>query len=209
MALEPRTERHLLPCGRDLEDLWEHNAALADSRLDEHERTCAHCQSARSSLQALAAATRAVYEDESLSPPRALRGRIMDAVRAEVRRVDRLPLPPGEFGPVEVSEQAAAVVLRFAADTVEGIRARHCRLRAAEPPSVRVADSAARQDRGAGPIWVDLSIAIRYSQHTTLALLDAVRTRVAAAAAAQVGLNVTRIDIEVEDLYHDRGDRQP
>ncbi len=189
MALTSRADEHLLPCGRHLEDLWDHLDVAAEA-ADEHERTCPHCQTARSSLRALADATRAVYQDESLTPPPALRGRIMAAVRAEVRRGDRLQLPPGEYGPVDVSEQAVAVVLRFAADTVVGVRALRCRLHpTGEPATVRV----------------HLSIALRYGPSTTLDLVEAVRARVAAAAAAQVGLDVDRVDIEVEDVYHDDG----
>lgn len=201
MALTSRTEGHVLPCGRRLDDLWDRMDAFGGAPVDEHERICPHCQTSRSSLQALAKATRAVYEDESLTPSPALRGRIMAAVRAEVRRGNRLPLPRGEFGPVDVSEQAVAVVLRFAADTVEGVRARRCRLHFTQRPIAggcvaEIADAA-------GPIRVDLSIAIRYSRDTTPELVEAVRARVAAAAAAQVGIQVAEIDIEVEDVYHD------
>ncbi len=203
MALTSRTDGHLLPCGRRLEDLWDRLDVPVDASPDAHERTCPHCQTARSSLQALAEATRAVYEDESLSPPPALRGRIMAAVRAEVRRGDHLPLPAGELGPVDVSEQAVAVVLRFAADSVEGVRARRCRVHGTERPTGE--ESAAGVARSASPVRVDLSIAIRYSRDTTRELVEVVRARVAAAAAAQVGLPVARIDIEVEDVYRDDG----
>jgi len=199
MALTSRTEGHLLPCGRSLEDLWNRLDPPAESAADDHERSCPHCQTARSSLQALADATRAVFEDDSLTPPPALRGRIMAVVRAEVRRHGNLlPLPPGEFGPIEVSGDAVAVVLRLAADTVEGVRARHCRLHLTErPPGAASAEPA----DGPASVRVDLSIAIRYSQDTTVELVELVRDRVAAAAAAEIGLPVSGIDIEVEDVY--------
>lgn len=196
MALN-RTEEHLLPCERRLEDLWDR----MDSPADEHQRTCPHCQTARASLHSLAEATRALYEDKLLAPPLDLRGRIMAAVRAEVRRGRRLPLPGGEFGPVDVSEQAVAVVLRYAADTVEGVRARRCQFHFTERASSNTA--AGWPAEGAGPLRVELSIAIRYSSTTTLGLVEEVRTRVAAAADAQVGLRVAQIDIVVEDIYRD------
>lgn len=197
MALTSRTNGHLLPCGRPVEGMWER---LEDPGAvpDDHERECPHCQTARSSLLALAEATRAVLADEALGPPPALHARIMSAVRAEVRRGQRLPLTPGRLGPVDVSEQAVAVVLRFAADAVDGVRARRCRLlldgasSGTTPSGVPTAPTALR---------VEMSLALRYAPGTSIALADAVRARVVAAADAHVGLDVTRVDIEVEDVY--------
>lgn len=197
------TEGHLLPCGRRLEDVWDRLDARPATPVDKHERSCPHCQTARSSLQALAEATRAVCEDTSLTPSPTLQGRIMSAVRAEVRRGARLPLPPGELGPVDVSEQAVATVLRFAADTIDGVRARRCRLQRTEAPTT--GEPVDTWAGGTSPVRVDISIAIRYSRSTTRELVETVRARVAAVAAAQVGLNVFAIDIEVEDVYRDGG----
>lgn len=196
MALTSRTEGHVLPCGRRLEDLWDRMATRTGVPPDDHERACEHCRAARSSLQALAEATRAVYEDESLVPTAGLRNRIMDAVRAEVRRGDRLPLPSGELGPVDVSEQAVAVVLRFAADTVEGVRARRCKVHPLDEGG----------PAGGSPARVEMSISMRYSRSTSWDLVEDVRARVVAAADAHVGLDVTRIDIEIEDVYRDHDD---
>lgn len=199
MALTSRTGGHLLPCGRHLEDLLDRLDSAAGAPPDEHENACPHCRTARSSLQALAEATRAVYEDTSLTPSLALRERILATVRAELRRGERLPLPPGDFGPVDVSEQAVAVVLRFAADTVEGVRARRCRLHSTV--GTRPTGSA----EGVASVKVELSIAIRYGPDASLQLVEAVRARVSAAAAAQIGLHVSEIDITIEDVYWDGG----
>lgn len=205
MALRSRTAAHVLPCGRTLDDLWDDlwddltdeptddrsggstgDHAAASRGQDAHPRHCPHCRTARSSLHALAAATRAVYDDDkSLAPPPTLQGRIMSAVRAEVRRSNRFPLEPGPHGPVDVSAQAVAVVLRFAADSVDGVRARRCRLREVEGGAVRV----------------DLSLSLRFGPGTSTATVEVVRRRVTAAASAQVGLDVDGVDIEVEDLW--------
>lgn len=185
MALSSRTGAHVLPCGRHVEDLWDGMHAAGAS--DPHVRDCPHCRTALASLTALAEATRAVYDDESLTPPPTLQSRIMTAVRADVRRTSRLPLVEGEHGPVDISEQAVAAVLRFAADSVDGVRARRCRLQ--------------RLDSGA--VQVDLSISVRFSDGTSVSTVDLVRDRVRAVAVAQVGLAVDRIDIEVEDVWDD------
>lgn len=195
MALTSQTDgRHVLPCGRDIEDLWRRLPAAADPPADTHEAGCPHCRTARASLLALADATRAVFDDRSLVPSPALRDRIMSAVRAEVRRGQRLPLPSGALGPVDVSEQAVATVLRFAADTIDGVRARRCRLRRIDG-----------DEHPQGSVLVEMSVALRYRADTGIDLVAAVRERVVAAAQAHVGLEVTRVDVEVEDVYLDRG----
>lgn len=207
MALTNRTEGHVLPCGRLLEDLWDRITGSRPPAVDEHELACPHCRTARASLEALAAATEAVYADQSLVAPAGLRGKIMDAVRAEIRRVDRLPLPAGELGPVDVSQQAVAAVLRFAADTVVGVRARRCRLHPVPDGVTGPAPAGTGSTSAAVPAaaTVEMSIAIRFGPGTSAAAVDAVRVRVRAAAEAQVGLVVGRIDIEVEDVYVDEG----
>lgn len=188
MALSSRTDAGALPCGRRVEDLWDLVDDPAAVR-DAHVAGCPHCRTAMAGLAALAEATRAVFEDESLTPSTSLQGRIMAAVRADVRRVSRLPLTPGEHGPVDVSEQAVAAVLRFAADSVDGVRARRCRLE--------------RLDTGA--VRVDLSIAVRFSGGTSVRTVQLVRERVGAVAVAHVGLVVDGIDVEVEDVWDDEG----
>jgi hypothetical protein len=112
----------------------------------------------------------------------------MSAVRAEVRRRDMLPLPTSEPGPLRVSEQAVAAVLRFAADGVPGVRARRCR--------VTVSPAA----DGEMLLAVELGIAVSYHAFAADALA-VVRTRVTAAASGRVGLRVTRLDLTVTDLY--------
>ena len=73
----------------------------------------------------------------------------MQAVRAEGRRGAALPLVPTDdtgaaddagLGPVDISEQAVAAVVRYAADTVDGVRARSCRVIAdpADPLGLRI-----------------------------------------------------------------------
>ncbi|WP_279580322.1 hypothetical protein [Fodinicola feengrottensis] len=113
----------------------------------------------------------------------------MAAVRADIRRRDMLPLSGG----VEVSEQAVAAVLRFAADGVQGVRARRCRLRVT----------------GLGPdgeplVEAELTLAVSYLSHTHEAV-ELVRERASAACTARVGFRLARLDLLVDDLYE--GDR--
>lgn len=169
-------QAYLLPCGRDVEDVWAH----LDGG-DDHDRTCPHCQSTRQSLSVLRGLTKELAEEDT-APSRDLTGRIMAAVRAEIRRHELLGPPDG----VRVSAQAVAAVLRFAADGVPGVRARRCRV-----------TDAPGDDRA---IEVTLTIAVEFGLFA-LAALDEVRDRVATAAEAQVGVRLASLDLSVDDLY--------
>ncbi|HEY1916496.1 MAG TPA: Asp23/Gls24 family envelope stress response protein [Streptosporangiaceae bacterium] len=186
MAMNPATQEYLLPCGRDVETVWERLADVEAGRADEHELACPHCRQARAGLLAVRAATQELISDDA-EPSASLTGRIMSAVRADVRRRDLLPLPTAEPGPLRISEQAVAAVLRFAADGVPGVRARRCR--------VSVADT-----KGEVALTIELAIAVSYGAFAADAL-DVVRERVIAAAARRIGIRVDRLDLTVTDLY--------
>lgn len=198
--MNPETQGYLLPCGRDLETVWERLADVEAGRGDEHDLTCPDCRDARASLVALRELTGELLADTAEPTPH-LTGRIMAAVRAEVRRRhDMVPLPTAEPGLVRISEHAVAAVLRFAADSVEGVRARRCRV---HDVRVRAADRGG--DTGGGEegelmLVVELSVAVSYQSFAWRAL-DLVRERVTAAAATRIGPRVHRLDLIVEDVF--------
>ncbi|MFC4377270.1 Asp23/Gls24 family envelope stress response protein [Nocardia halotolerans] len=180
---------YLLPCGRGLEQVWD---SLDDSEADAHESSCPHCAAARESLLTLRNATRELV-DEPDPPPPDLFGRIMSAVRADVRRGRTLTLDTPHPGAIQVSEQAIAVVLRFAADTVDGVRARGCRVHSSEPG-----------DDGELVIAVEMSIAVRHDVPDIDDVVTLVRERVRAAASARVGVRLGTLDLVVADLYEEQ-----
>ena len=187
MAMNPTTQDYLLPCGRDVETVWERLSDVEAGYADEHELTCPHCSQARAGLLAVRAATEELISDEA-EPSAGLTGRIMSAVRADIRRRDLLPLATSQDGPLRISEQAVAAVLRFAADGVPGVRARRCQVSAAAAANGEVA------------LTVELGIAVSYGAFAADAL-DVVRERVSAAAASRIGTRVDRLDLTVTDLY--------
>jgi hypothetical protein len=178
-----------LPCDRDLELVWERLDAVGEGLADEHELTCPHCRTARESLLALREATSELVAEVEQPPPDLL-GRIMSAVRAEVRRGQMVGLPTTEPGVVEVSEQAVAVVLRYAADSAGGVRARRCRVR-----------TVGLGEAGESLVEVELTLAVSVRNATGGETLDRVRARVSAAAAARVGLRLVKLDLLVDDIY--------
>lgn len=191
MAVNPETQGYLLPCGRDVETVWERLADVTAGRVDQHDLTCPDCRDARASLMALRDVTEELLADTAEPTPH-LTGRIMAAVRAEVRRRhDMVPLPTAEPGRVRISEDAVAAVLRFAADSVAGVRARRCRVRAADTGA---------DENGEPMLVVELSVAVSYESFAWRAL-DLVRERVTAAATTRIGPRVHRLDLIVEDVY--------
>lgn len=182
MAVNSRTDGHPLPCGRLVEDLFDD---LEAGRPDAHSAGCEHCATARRSLHQLAEATRLLVDDPAEPPPRLL-DRVMSAVRAELRRGTMLPLS-AELGPADVAEQAVAVVLRYAADSVPGVWARSCRV---DPEPDRP-----------GAAWIRMTLSLRFGTGPAQPLLAEVRRRVSTALSGQVGLQAHTIDLELVDIW--------
>jgi len=192
--VNPETPGYLLPCGRDVETVWERLTVVATGRGDEHDLTCPDCRDARASLNALREVTGDLIADTAEPAPH-LTGRVMAAIRAEVRRRhDMVPLPTTEPGQVRISEHAVAAILRFAADSVAGVRARRCRVHAFR---VQAADA---DEEGEPMLVIKLSVAVSY-QIFAWRVLDLVRERVTMAAATRIGPRLHRLDLIIEDIY--------
>ncbi|MBV9795282.1 MAG: Asp23/Gls24 family envelope stress response protein [Actinobacteria bacterium] len=183
MAIEGVDEAYLLPCGQDAAILWEH---VTVGQLDEHELDCPHCQAASAGFVALREATGELAEAE-LAPPRDLTERIMRAVRTERRRDAFIPIADNDLGPIRVAAQAAAVVVRFAADQTDGVTARSCTV---------------QQLPGEPDGWcaVRLEVALRYGVDG-MAAVDRIRELVGAAARELAGFEPAWIDVTVVDIW--------
>ena len=185
MAIKGVDDPYLLPCGQDAAILWEH---VSVGQLDEHELDCPHCQAASAGFEALREATGELTEVD-LAPPRDLTERIMRAVRTERRRDASIPIADNDLGPIRVAAQAAAVVVRFAADQTDGVTARSC---------------AVEQLDGEPDGWcaVRLQIALRYGVDG-MAAAARIRELVGTAARELAGFEPARIDITVVDIWQE------
>jgi len=174
-------ERHALPCGRSVEDVHDE---LEAGRPSAHTLDCPHCTTAVTSLELLAEATRELIDDP-VPPPAGLFDRILDAVRVDLTAAETLPLPPAGDG-VDISTHALAAVLRYAVDSVEGLRAHRCRVEPVpgRPTAVRVC----------------MSVSLAYANGRIDALAIA-RERVRAALSERIGLDLDRLDLELVDLW--------
>jgi hypothetical protein len=178
------TTTHALPCGRTVEQVW---ADVESGRAGPHP-DCPHCGTARRSLDQLAEATRALVDDPA-EPGTSLLDRIMDAVRADIGLGESIALPaPG--GGVDISVHALSAVLRFAVDTVDGVRAHRCRVTVddTDPYAVHVA----------------ISVSLRFGSGRVQAL-DEVRDRAEAALSDRVGLRLRSLGLDVVDVWQDGG----
>lgn len=175
--------RHGLPCGRSVEDVW---AEIEAGEAGAHTAGCPHCSTARDSLDRLAEATRELVDDP-IEPPAGLLDRVLGAVRADLAQSDALALPVPAGG-VDMSTRALAAVLRYAVDTVAGLRAHRCRI---EPVAGR-------------PDLVHVWMSVSLNYHSGRADgLDQARGRIRAALSDRVGLGLAGLDLEIGDVWLD------
>lgn len=175
-----RTE-HSLPCRRSVEQVWEDR----DAGRAAPDPNCPHCATARRSLDQLAEATQLLVDDPA-EPDSTLLDRIMAAVRADLSQTDTIALPaPG----VDVSTQALAAVLRFAVDSVDGVRAQRCTVVAAVD-----------RTRELDAVDVTMTVSLRFGSGEIEALRE-VRQRVGTALSSRIGLRLGRLDLEVADVW--------
>ncbi|MGW0771317.1 hypothetical protein [Streptomyces sp. NPDC002676] len=171
----------MLPCGRLLSRVWE-QARDAAPAADPHAVSCPHCRDAVEGLAAVDAATLALRAEDTPGL-HALADRVMNIVKAEVRLGRLLPLADPDRD-LRITENAAARVLRQAADTIPGARAAGCRLvPEGEGADVRVAMTLAAT--------LDRPLPDRVHE---------VRRAVLHSAEQALGLALTTVDITVVDV---------
>ena len=186
MALENRGPLPL--CGRTAARVWQ----SMDGPPDAHTLSCPDCRQARRRLEALHAATEALREHDrrhpAFRPPRGLKQTVLEAAGSQIRRNRSLSLAGPRTGAVEVSEFTLAAVVRDAALTVGGVRARRCRIDVVpdDGPGLRI------HLRTAVAPGVDICRA-----------MDFLRWKIRAAVAASVGILPHTVHLTVEDLYED------
>ncbi|MFI2765394.1 hypothetical protein ACH5A3_42330 [Streptomyces echinatus] len=171
----------VLPCGRLLSRVWE-QARDAVPATDPHTFSCPHCREAAEELATVNAATRAMRAEDTAGLY-ALAHRVMTIVRAELRLGRLLPLADPDQD-LRIAENAAAKVLRQAADTVPGAKAAGCRL--------------APEGGGTG-VRVTMTLAAALDRPLP-ERVHRVRRSVLHSAGQDLGLAVTAVDITVIDV---------
>ena len=208
------TDPTRLGCGRSIDDVWDHIGRPPD----EHETTCPDCRAARTNLGGLAEAAHEMAEADQADPdlhvsPGVI-ARILQVARAEVRRGKILPLfdahPDSSLVDLGISEQTIATTIRRTCDQMLGVQARRCHVKLAADPSASGArpfdETPATTDPSAGrlegrpsALHVQLTVSVAPRVAITTLTQD-VRDRVVTALAAEIGVEVRRVDISVEDI---------
>ncbi len=179
MAMNQPDDR--LACGRRLDAVYDD--ALAGA-LDDHERSCPHCQEAAHGLAPVRRAA-GLLRAESPEPRAGFVEAVMARVRAEPRRSRDLRLPADPPLRLAIREHAASALLSIAATAVTGVRVRRCRFPDPDEPG-----------------RVLMSVSLTYGDPVT-ATATRIRAAVRAAGRDQLGLDLHTVDIEVDDV-HDR-----
>ncbi|MFB7669264.1 hypothetical protein ACFC1R_36030 [Kitasatospora sp. NPDC056138] len=186
----PDHER-LLACGRPLDQVWK-QAHTTTGRPDPHTAHCPYCRQAQQGLTALEQATAALRSAAQPGEQHHLTEQVMQAVRAEMRLGRLLPLDDPALD-LQITESAAAKVLRRAADAVLGARAASCRL-------VPTGDGTA--------VHMTMTLTVIHGWPLP-ALADQVRQAVLLAADEELGLVITRVDLHITDLTTPPGNATP
>jgi hypothetical protein len=174
MAIDELTP--LLQCGRDPISVAEHAYA---GRLDEHERSCPHCQDITADTQ-LAGRAAGALRDTPPQPPPALLPAIMRTVWSELRPGAMISLADPD---TSVSAAAIGDLLRHELDQIAGFTVHSCRV---EPA-------------GHAAISVELTASAHYPEPLP-GLAERCRRRLTAAIRDQFGLHAARVDIHFADL---------
>jgi len=172
----------LLACGRDAARVWEH---AESGELDEHERTCPHCRSTVSDRERLGGLVGRLAAEEIPPPPNLLE-QVMTAVVADLRPQDLLDLGDGSW----LARPAAAATLRHVVDSMDGLRARSCRITQEQAPA----------PGEPGPLHVTVGVTARFG--VDLASVTArVRQVMLSTGDRAFGVAVRRVDIQVVDVW--------
>jgi hypothetical protein len=181
------TEAEIAPlaCGRDAALVWDR--AEAGLPLDAHGRDCPHCSAAYADARQLDVAVHRMAEEPVQMPAEAVEavlGRVLETARSRLRTEEALRLD-SPLGTNRLARAAAATALRAVVDTMDGMRARSCRIEQSGPGTA--AD-------------VTLTVAARFGVDLASAAVR-VRQAVLAAGDQLLGLPLRRVDIEVVDLW--------
>ncbi len=191
------TQATRLGCGRDVDEVW----ANVDQPPTLHEQTCPACAKARADLTELSTATHGLVdadrEDPALRVPERMLTDLLAIVRTEVRRGRMIPLLRStNSGPdLAVSEQVIATVVRETCDLDPQVEVR------------RVDIDTTTQERPTGadvlePGDVSMGLQVTVSRSAAIPrLLEGLREAIREAVTGEVGITVSRIDIDVQDVH--------
>lgn len=179
-----------LGCGKTIEEISDY-VESGRSPYDPEIETCPDCLNALDALERAGRLSRDLVAADAAEMPEPsenwFRG-VMTAVRAELRAGRSIPLShPDPRVSMTVTEGAVQALIRASGDAIDGVFVGHSRI---------VGDV----EVPGAPIAIDITASVAWG--TSLpAAAAAVRRAVTDALAQHTELNITAVDVTVEDLH--------
>lgn len=179
-----------LDCGKTIDEINEYLES-GRSPYDPEIETCPECLNALDALERAGRLSRDLIAADAAEMPEPSENwfnGVMTAVRAELRAGRSIPLShPDPRVSMSVTEGAVQSLIRASGDSVDGVFIGHSRI----VGDVEVPEA---------PIAVDITASVAWGESLPAAA-GAVRQAVSDALARHTELNVTAVDVTVEDLH--------
>jgi uncharacterized alkaline shock family protein YloU len=189
-----------LPCGADIDDLFEQVADGRPPTDPAHQQSCPHCRAALPEIANLWEPVQALAAEHITAPP-GLLSRVMTRIRALAQDAWHGVLV-GDRGLTRIGARVVGSIARMAAARVPGVGLAIARGRTVTSEE----EAAEERSRGASRVGVagsrtvlELDIVIRYGSDARV-LAERVRETVIADVTALTGLTVKTVDITVADI---------
>jgi uncharacterized alkaline shock family protein YloU len=195
-----------LPCGAEMDVLFEQVADGHGAELDDHQRDCIHCQAALGELAVLWAPVAEQAASPVAAPP-GLTAAVMSQIRVLVRDV-WYTLQTTDLGIVRIAARIVAAVARDAARTVPGVRvalgrSTHSRLAAlAEQATFRHRHPHAAVGVLGRTAVVDLAVAVQYGNPVHEVGRD-IQKQVIKTLRENIGLQTIHVNVNIDDVLTD------
>ncbi len=195
-----------LPCGAEVDSLFEQVTDGHAADLDDHQRDCVHCQAALAELSALWAPVTETAAAPVSAPP-GLTAAVMSQIRVLVRDV-WYTLQTTDMGVIRIAARIVAALGRDAARAVPGVRvalgrSTHSKLAAL----AEKATFAHRHPHAAVGVLgrtavVDLAVAVEYGEPVH-EVARTIQQQVIASLRDSIGLQTVNVNVTVDDVLTD------
>lgn len=192
-----------VPCGAEVDPLFEQVADGHGADLDAHQQACVHCQAAITEFTALWAAVAETAARPVPAPP-GLTAAVMSQIRVLIRDV-WYTLQTTDRGVIRIAARIVAALARESARTVPGVRValgRSTHSELAEQASLRHRHPHAAVGVLGRTAVVDLAVAVTYGDPVQNVARD-IQRHVIATLRKDVGLQTVVVNVTVDDIITD------
>jgi uncharacterized alkaline shock family protein YloU len=195
-----------LPCGTEMDVLFEQVADGHATELDDHQQDCVHCQAALGELAVLWAPVAEQAAFPVAAPP-GLTAAVMSQIRVLVRDI-WYTLQTTDLGVIRIAARIVAALARDAARTVPGVRvalgrSTHSKLAAlAEQATFKHRHPHAAVGVLGRTAVVDLAVAVQYGNPVHEVARN-IQQQVIISLRENIGLQTVTVNVNVDDVLTD------